>query len=689
MSKCRMLECPGTEEQIDSISTRCGVDKIIAKILIGRGLDTAEKAQLFLDQNHRLFHDPFLLPDMERAVVRLQQAIACGELILVVGDSDADGITATAIMMQYLRVRAANAEYTIPDNGNNLAVFSQQSLADMLERGVRLVVTVDLGVSAVEQISAFQAQGIDVIVTDHHECKKELPACFAVIDPKCPNSDYPFDGLSGAGVALKFVCAHASRYGDMRAAFYDSCDLAAVGTVADAMPLLDENRFIVSRGLDCINEHRRIAMGALLATAGYNPERKVTASSAGFVLAPRINAAGRINQAGLAVEMFLSKSYSRAKEIADVLAGANHERQKLESSALKEVSGLIDETVDIDRDKLILVRVEKWQTGIAGIVASRLVDRYGLPSVVVSFADGVGRGSGRSVEGFNLFHALEEDRDLLIEYGGHPLAAGFAVEQDKFDALAERLREKAQRAYEENAFQRHIMIESELDASSINLHFAQQLLRLEPYGSGNPQPVFMMEDVEIEEILSLANERHLRFNMRKDGKRFVGLRFGKTIWENKCTAGDRVSVAFAIDVSIYRGKNSLQLILKDIKLSPADEAVGYEDEYRAYEADPAYVLPAAATPSRQDVVDVYSYFLRTSHEAGAHHMYNPAVAARRVSRSYGRPVNFAQLMLSVEILSELNMIEYQKQGKYIYVRTKTSADKANLNKSALWRRVRG
>lgn len=529
MSKCRMLECPGTEEQIDSISTRCGVDKIIAKILIGRGLDTAEKAQLFLDQNHRLFHDPFLLPDMERAVVRLQQAIACGELILVVGDSDADGITATAIMMQYLRARAANAEYTIPDNGNNLAVFSQQSLADMLERGVRLVVTVDLGVSAVEQISAFQAQGIDVIVTDHHECKKELPDCFAVIDPKCPNSDYPFDGLSGAGVALKFVCAHASRYGDMRAAFYDSCDLAAVGTVADAMPLLDENRFIVSRGLDCINEHRRIAMGALLATAGYNPERKVTASSAGFVLAPRINAAGRINQAGLAVEMFLSKSYSRAKEIADVLAGANHERQKLESSALKEVSGLIDETVDIDRDKLILVRVERWQTGIAGIVASRLVDRYGLPSVVVSFADGVGRGSGRSVEGFNLFHALEEDRDLLIEYGGHPLAAGFAVEQDKFDALAERLREKAQRAYEENAFQRHIMIESELDASSINLHFAQQLLRLEPYGSGNPQPVFMMEDVEIEEILSLANERHLRFNMRKDGKRFVGLRFGKTI----------------------------------------------------------------------------------------------------------------------------------------------------------------
>lgn len=304
MSKCRMLECPGTEEQIDSISTRCGVDKIIAKILIGRGLDTAEKAQLFLDQNHRLFHDPFLLPDMERAVVRLQQAIACGELILVVGDSDADGITATAIMMQYLRARAANAEYTIPDNGNNLAVFSQQSLADMLERGVRLVVTVDLGVSAVEQISAFQAQGIDVIVTDHHECKKELPDCFAVIDPKCPNSDYPFDGLSGAGVALKFVCAHASRYGDMRAAFYDSCDLAAVGTVADAMPLLDENRFIVSRGLDCINEHRRIAMGALLATAGYNPERKVTASSAGFVLAPRINAAGRINQAGLAVEMF-------------------------------------------------------------------------------------------------------------------------------------------------------------------------------------------------------------------------------------------------------------------------------------------------------------------------------------------------------------------------------------------------
>ena len=233
------------------------------------------------------------------------------------------------------------------------------------------------------------------------------------------------------------------------------------------------------------------------------------------------------------------------------------------------------------------------------------------------------------------------------------------------------------------------MIESELDAASVNLRFAQQLLRLEPYGSGNPQPVFMMEDVEIEEVLSLANERNLRFNLRKDGRRFVGLRFGKTIWENKCTAGDRVRIAFAVDVSVYRGKNSLQLILKDIKLSQEDEHAGFEEEYRAYEADPAYVLPAGAVPSRQDVVDVYSYFLRTSHEAGAHHMYNPAVAARRVSRSYGRPVNFAQLMLSVEILSELNMIEYQKQGKYIYVKTKTCADKANLSKSALWRRVRG
>ncbi len=188
MSKCRMLECPGTEEQIDSISTRCGVDRIIAKILIGRGVDTAEKAQLFLDQNHKLFHDPFLLPDMERAVARLQRAIEGGEQILVVGDSDADGITATAIMMQYLQSRSANAHYTIPDNGDNLSLFSQQSLADMLARGVRLIVTVDLGVSAVEQITAFQARGIDVIVTDHHECKRELPACYAVIDPKRPHS---------------------------------------------------------------------------------------------------------------------------------------------------------------------------------------------------------------------------------------------------------------------------------------------------------------------------------------------------------------------------------------------------------------------------------------------------------------------------------------------------------------------
>lgn len=689
MPERRMAECPGTEEQIGRISTLCGVDRIIAEILVKRGMDTAEKARLFLDCNRDLFHDPMLLPDMEKSVLRLQRAVEHGEAILVVGDSDADGVTATAIVMQYLRALHADARFVIPDNGDNLSVFSPERLAEFLESGVRLVITVDLGVSAVEQISAFQAAGVDVIVTDHHECKKELPDCYAVIDPKRPQSAYPFDGLSGAGVALKLVCAHAARYGDRDGAFADSCDLAAVGTTADAMPLVDENRFIVSCGLDRINAHRRMAMGALLATAGYNPERKVTASSAGFVLAPRINAAGRINRADLAVEMFLSNSYGKAREIADVLSEANHERQKLESLALTEISGMIDGMVDIDRDRLIMLKVDQWQTGIAGIVASRLVDRYGLPSVIVSFSDGVGRGSGRSIEGFNLFHALEQSQDLLIEYGGHPLAAGFAVAEENYEPLVRRLSELAQRACEENPFSRHITIEAKLDASAVSLDFARRLQMLEPYGSGNPQPVFMMENVEVDEVLSLANERHLRLNLRKDGRRFVGLRFGKAIWENKCTGGDRIDVAFAMDISTYRGRDSLQLIIKDVELSAGCVAAEYADEYGRFAEDPGYALPAAAIPDRQDVIDVYRFFLRTRQETGMHHLYNPAVAARRVSRSYGRPVNFARLMLSVEILSELDMIEYKKQGKYIYVKTMSGAEKVNLSRSALWRRLRG
>ncbi len=662
------------------------MDPLLVSLIKARGANTPEEINAFINGNQGIFHSPSLMVDIDKAVLRILKALSRNEKIIIIGDSDSDGITATAILNDYLLKKGASVSFVIPENGTNSIALNNDVLASFKEQGISLVITVDMGISVGEFIGNSSSYGIDIIITDHHETKDELPDCYAVIDPKRKGSVYPFSGLSGAGVALKLICALEN---DWEKILDEYCDLVAIGTIADAMPLLDENRNIVKMGLDKINTKMRPSINALLKTAGYNSERPVTASVLGFVVAPRLNAAGRVDKAHLAIELLLCNDSERIKILANLFAEANRERQQIELVALNEAAQLIEKEIDLEKDKIIILKVSDWQQGIAGIVASRIVDRYSLPCIIVSFSQGVGRGSARSVKGFNLFAALGNNKHLLMEYGGHELAAGITITIDKFDELKANLKKEAALVYEHTGFSLAIKEDARIDEEKMNMGFAQSLSVLEPFGNENPQPIFLAKNMHIDDIISLANDRHLKFSLSKNGNRFTALYFGRTLREIKCTAGDTVDVYFAMDINTFKKRTQLQLILKKVDLSPECMVPGYNDEYEKFIIGNNNTLPQEAIPDKDDVISVYRYLMRIHSENWKSAMMNPMMMARHISRNFNRNINFAKLMLSMEILGQLGLAEYERKGSYICAKAMSTQGKINLSESCLWKKLRG
>ena len=662
------------------------MDPLLVSLIRARGANTPEEILAFINGNQGVFHSPSLMIGMDKAVERINRALNSKEKILIIGDSDSDGITATAILYDYLQKKGALVSFIIPDNGTSSTTLGEEQLIAFNAQGISLVITVDMGISVGDFIGDSKKYGIDIIITDHHETKEEIPECYACIDPKRKGSTYPFSGLSGAGVALKVICALEK---DTEKIIKEYCDLVAIGTIADAMPLLDENRNIVRTGLGRINKKMRPGISALLKTAGYNSERPVTASVLGFVVAPRLNAAGRVDNAHLAVELLLCNDCERVKALANLFAEANRERQQIELVAINEAAQIIEKEIDLDKDKIIILQVNDWQQGIAGIVASRIVDRYSLPCIIVSFSNGVGRGSARSVKGFNLFTALGNNKHLLMEYGGHELAAGITVTLDKFDELKENLKKEASLVYEHTGFSLAIKEEALIDEEKININFAQSLLVLEPFGNDNPQPIFLAKNMHIDDIISLANDRHLKFSLSKNGNRYTALYFGRTLREIKCTAGDIVDVYFAMDINTFKKKSQLQLILKKVELSPECMIPAYNEEYELFIAGNEEALPKEAVPEKEDVISVYRYLMRIHSENWKSSMMNPMMMARHISRNFKTDMNFAKLLLSMEILGQLGLAEYERKGNYICARAMSTQGKINLSESALWKKLRG
>ena len=552
-------------EQDVALLRSAGYSYLLATVLAARGITTPEAAAEFLERDRSLVLSPMLMRDMDKAVARIQRAITQGETIAVFGDYDVDGITSTVLLIDYLRGCGARCLRYIPRRIEDGYGLSKDAIRGLREQGATLMVTVDCGITGNEEVDFAVSLGMDVVITDHHECKEELPAACAVVDPHRSDCPYPFKHLAGVGVALKLVLALG---GESRedALFARYCTLAAIGTVADVMRMEGENRTIVSCGLEALSHTDFVGIHALLKEAGLLG-KPISSTQIGFVLAPRINAAGRMGAADLAADLLETSDPARAEELARELCQLNRERQEVEQAICADATEKIEKLRAEDRSALVLSS-EDWHQGVVGIVASRLSEKYACPSFMIHLKDGTGKGSCRSYGGFNLFAALESCSDLLEGFGGHELAAGFTIQEENIDAFRTRMNRYVRTASGGEPPVSSLDVDAAISCpGEISLAEVEQLDLLEPYGAGNPRPVFALLGATVDSLQTVGQGKHLKLRLSKGMSRFDAIFFSMT--EELCgvTAGSRVDAAFYLQANTFRGSTTLQLQLVDIRPS--------------------------------------------------------------------------------------------------------------------------
>ncbi len=642
--------------------TAAGYPCLVSAVLASRGIATAEEAAAFLEHEQRLTYSPFLMADMDKAVERVQRALADHERIAVFGDYDVDGITATCILVDYLQSRGADVLHYIPRRIEDGYGLSVDAIEGLYRKGTRLLITVDCGITGVEEVDFANSLGMDVVVTDHHECKETLPRAVAVVDPHRPDCSYPFKHLAGCGVALKLALALGGPDRE-EALFSRYCTLAAIGTVADVMQMSGENRTIVSRGLAAIEHSDFIGLHALLKEAGL-AGREITSVQIGFVLAPRINAAGRMGAADKAAELLLCTDPAEAERMARDLCALNRERQNVEQTIYSQAEEMIARLPDRDRSALVL-ESSRWHQGVVGIVASRLSEKYSRPSFMIHLNGDTGKGSCRSWGGFNLFAALENCKDLLLGFGGHELAAGFTIEEANIPAFRERMNDYAR------SFQGGAAPVSVLDVdvaithpSAVTLEELEALSALEPYGSGNARPVFCLLGATLLRTQNVGQNRHLKLRLGKGSAQFDGIFFSTVAEDCGCRPGDRVDAAFYLQVNEFRGSRTVQLQMVDLR--PSLRPSGREQESLALAEQCAARQPISARdarrllPTREQFAAAWRFLEHTVPEGGLTTGYLPLL--RTLAAELGKAEPFPRAALCLAVFAERGLLTLERQG---------------------------
>jgi single-stranded-DNA-specific exonuclease len=551
------------EEKVRRLASEAGISKLLAKVFLSRGVEDPGYITEFLNPSMDRLHNPFLMRDMEKAVERIIKALDNNEKILIYGDYDVDGITSTSVLYDFFRSLNRDVCYYIPDRFNEGYGISMASVEKIQGMDIDLMITVDCGITAFEEIKYLSGKGLDVIITDHHECKEELPTAYAVINPMRSDCDYPFKKLAGVGVAYKLVEAVSMRM-DIEGVAERYFDLVALGTVADVVPLLGENRIIVKHGLPMIENTTNIGLRALLRASGAE-DRKATSFMVSFCLAPRINAAGRIGDAARAVDLFTTKEETEAVKIATELDQENKLRQENELTILEEVKNIIEKSIDLKKDKVIVVAGEGWHHGIIGIVASKITDKYYRPCIIISVEDDMAKGSGRSIEGFNLFEALEHCQSLLERHGGHEQAAGLTLKRDKIDDLRRRINEYADLVLDKSALVPKIKVDASMTKEDIVLENVRMIELLEPFGANNPQPLLRCDNLVINEVRAVGQNKHAKIRFNNDGliTEAIGFNMGEIV--KVYGEADVVDVVCTMEANLWNGNESVQLNIKDLR----------------------------------------------------------------------------------------------------------------------------
>ena len=663
-----------------------GLPALAAMTLCARGMDTPEKALAFLDAGGGRLQDPMGMRDMDRAAARLALALERGETVAVYGDYDVDGITATSLLTDFLRREGGRAIPYIPDRMEEGYGLNTDALDTLRQAGVSLVVTVDCGITALEEARHAARLGMDLIITDHHECKDALPDALAVVDPHRSDCPYPFKALAGVGVALKLVLALGgpARQEELLGRY---ADLAAIGTVADVMRLTGENRTIVRLGLEELRCTRRPGLKALLHQAGLE-ERPLNSMSIGYTLAPRLNASGRMGCAALAAELLLTDDPARGEALAARLCELNRERQTIEASISAECQALAEALPQEQRYALVLAG-EHWHQGVVGIVASRLAEKYSCPAFMICLQDGKGKGSCRSFGGFNLFAALEHCAPLLEGFGGHALAAGFTILEENIPAFTAAMNDYVRACTGGAEMVSALDIDCAVeDVGILTLEEVEGLDLLEPYGAGNPKPVFSLPGCLVTAVSEVGGGRHLKLKLTAAGRSFDAIFFSATAAEAGVAQGGRVDVAFTPQINEYRGWRSVQLQVCDLRpaLTRAQAERALFEKFRR--GEPLTRREAAALlPTREEFVVLWRYLKghagQCPLEETAHRL------ARNIARSAGRRETVMRTLVCLEVFDERGLIQLRRTTDHLHIALRSVEGKVDLDESWILRRLRG
>lgn len=559
MSRKKWLVKSFDKEKAISIAENLNVSPYAALLASARGINTVGEAERFFGFSQAQTADPMDFPDMYPAVMRIRKALDNFERIAVYGDYDCDGVTATTLLYSYLEMQGADVVYSVPNRHTDGYGLNYDAIDKMSRMGAKLIITVDNGISAVEEAEYIKQLEMDMIVTDHHLPGDTLPEAVAVVDPHREDCRLEFKDYAGVGVAYKLICALEGEENDVTESFLD---LAAIGTIADVMPLYSENREIVRRGVEMIADSDRVGLQALIEVAGLS-DKTIKSGNVAFGLSPRINAAGRIGSAERAIQLLLCDDFDEALELANEINDDNAERQRIEQDILTEAVGQINSNPEWQFDNVLVVSGDGWHDGVIGIVASRLTELYGKPSIVITIDGENAKGSGRSIDGFNLYDALCCCADCLTHYGGHTLAAGLGLESDRIDEFRKAVNNYADGIEMPFPTQN---IDFKINPKCVDVDLLSTIEMLEPFGAGNPQPVFGLYNMTVTEITPIGGGKHLRIGLKREGITLAALKFRMTKAECPYEIGDVVDVAASFEPNEYMGQLRVSVLIKNIKL---------------------------------------------------------------------------------------------------------------------------
>ena len=646
-----------------------GYPPLPAMVLASRGLTDPKKAAAYLSCDAELY-DPFLMTDMDKAVARVQRAIDRGEKIAVFGDYDVDGITSTCMLTDFLRRRGGNCVSYIPSRLEEGYGLNPIAIEQLSAEGVNLIISVDCGITAIAEAELCREKGIDLVITDHHECKDRLPAAVAVVDPHRPDGGYPHKNLSGVGVAFKLACALC---GDQEAVLREYADMVCLGTVADVMLLQGENRVFVARGLQSLRSTRRPGFAALMRESGCASET-VSASTIGYNLAPRINAAGRMGQIDLALNLFLTNDEEEAADLARKLCDLNRQRQAVESQIYSQAVSMLPEG---QPPEAIVLADDTWHQGVVGIVASRMAEEYCCPAFLICLDGEHGKASSRSFGGFNLFTSLTALAPLLESYGGHELAAGFTIARGNIMRFRQEICALAAEYYLGSGPRTVLDVDCVIPPELMTVRSIDALSLLEPCGNGCPKPVFAMERMTVERITMVGGGRHMRLRLRTGHHTLNAIYFSATPESVSIEQGDLVDVAFNAQINEFRGERTVQMNVLDIRPSCCAES---SPEMYDYARIRTGLTPAAAEqllPDRVTLGDVWRYLAA----AGPSIRENPICLCRKIVRRSGRPLSVGKLLTCLDIFADVGLLSTHRLHKYIRIDLAHTSGKADLNQS--------